>query len=77
MSSGGFLLGRLVIHEGAPGLGVFLTPVGGLFLVARCCSPCTGYPCANRYLRGEVAADSTRGGTHERSRERSGEERRT
>jgi hypothetical protein len=29
---GGFLLGGLVIHQGDPGIGVFLTPIGGFFL---------------------------------------------
>ena len=31
---GGFLLGGLVIHQGDPGVGVFLTPIGGLLLFA-------------------------------------------
>ena len=31
---GGFLLGGLVIHQGDPGIGVFLTPIGGLLLFA-------------------------------------------
>ena len=29
---GGFFLGGLVIHQGDPGVGVFLTPIGGLLL---------------------------------------------
>ncbi len=31
---GGFLLGGVVIHQGDPGIGVFLTPIGGLSLFA-------------------------------------------
>ena len=31
---GGFFLGGLVIHQGDPGIGVFLTPAGGLSLLA-------------------------------------------
>lgn len=31
---GGFLLGGLVIHQGDPGIGIFLTPIGGLLLFA-------------------------------------------
>ncbi len=30
---GGFLLGGLVIYDGDPGLGILLTPVGGLLLI--------------------------------------------
>lgn len=30
---GGFFLGGLVIHQGDPGVGIFLTPVGALLLV--------------------------------------------
>ena len=30
---GGFFLGGLVVHEGDPGIGVFLTPLGGLLLL--------------------------------------------
>lgn len=30
---GGFLLGGIVIHEGDPGIGIFLTPVGAALLV--------------------------------------------
>ena len=29
----GFLLGGLFIHDGAPGLGVFLVPIGGVMLL--------------------------------------------
>lgn len=29
----GFLLGGLSIHDGDPGIGIFLVPVGGLFLL--------------------------------------------
>ena len=31
---GGFLLGGVTIHQGDPGIGVFLTPIGGLLLFA-------------------------------------------
>ncbi len=30
---GGFLLGGLVIYDGDPGLGIYLTPIGGLLLL--------------------------------------------
>ena len=30
---GGFFLGGLVIHQGDPGIGVFLTPAGGVLLL--------------------------------------------
>ena len=30
---GGFFLGGLVVYEGDPGLGIFLTPIGGVLLL--------------------------------------------
>jgi hypothetical protein len=66
---GGFFLGGLVIYEGDPGLGVYLTPAGALLLAAAVVA----------ILRGLGGADQapTRGGRHDPSRPRSGEERRT
>jgi hypothetical protein len=66
---GGFFLGGLVIHEGDPGLGVFLTPVGALLLAAAVVA----------ILRSlwPVNQPPTSGGRQDPSRARSGEERRT
>ena len=42
---GGFLLGGIDVYGGDPGIGIFLTPVGGVFLliaVYLCCGSSSG-----------------------------------